>query len=522
MTILAVVTCAALLGSISGRVTDADSGAPIAGARIAITGPGITAASARLVTDSEGRFRREGLGPGRYQLSAAARGYVTAAGRWRESITLDAAESDRETSFRLQRGAVVAGFITDDYGEPIANLTVDLIQAPEPRSRTLRLETVQTAVTDDRGYYRFWSLRAGHYLVSASRSIADLAAERAGASPAASFYPGVQAPSQAEPITVLAAAELDGINFSVRSGQLSKLSIRVVDANGHAAPEASVSISEAGAGRRHTLGAFPTGMRGLFVSPQMSAGDYEIVAVAGGSGPVSYATQQVTITGDDAEATVELTTSPAARLSGSVAAAKDASPWRPETIAVSSEAASDDQPRFIPAANAADPFLGGVRADGRFSSAVLPGRRTIRVTGLPPGWSIRSITLNGRDIVDREVLFSPGDTVTDARIVVTDRLGVVTGTVADAGGVGATVVIFSRDRTRWTPGTRSILQAETDQRGQFRIAGVRPGEYLAAAVPREASGQLRDPAFLETLAAMAVTVNVRAGDSLPVALTVSP
>jgi hypothetical protein len=110
--------------------------------------------------------------------------------------------------------------------------------------------------------------------------------------------------------------------------------------------------------------------------------------------------------------------------------------------------------------------------------------------------------------------------MTNARIVVTDRLSVVTGTVADAGDAGATAVIFSRDRTQWTPGTRAILRAAIDQQGRFRIVGVRPGEYLAAAVPRDRSDQLLEPMFLETLAATAMLFDVGSGNPPPIPLTV--
>lgn len=517
MTLLAVVTCAALLGSISGRVTDADSGAAITGARIALAGPGITSASDSLVTDGDGRFRRDGLAPGRYELSVAARGYVTASGRWRESITLDAERMDGEASFRLHRGAVLAGFISDDEGEPLANLAVELIPAPEPGLRVMRLTAMQTAATDDRGYYRFWGLRTGRYLVAVRPSVADLAAGRAENAPATTFYPGTLAPSQAEPIAVSAAAELDSINFRARSGRLSRLMIRVVDASGDAPPDVSVSITEAGSGRIGAFSGFPTGARGAFVSPQMPPGDYVILAVAGRSGPsVSYAAQPVTIVGDGAEMSIILTTGSAARLTGEVVVEKGASPPPPGSLAVSGEAADDEELRSLPAPPLADPFAATVRGDGRFSTAVLPGRRIIRASGLPPGWAVLSVTRDGRDLVDREVAFLSGDAV-NVRIVISDRLGTVTGTVATS---GATAVIWSTDRTQWTVGTRAVRTATTDQNGRFRIVGVRPGDYYAAVIKTEWSDRLHDPAFLETLTPTAVTLNVGAGDSPLIGLTV--
>lgn len=507
MTFAAVAACATLLGSIAGQVTDADSGAPIAGARVTIAGPGITTASSRLVTDEQGRFRRGGLAPGRYQLSAAARGYAAASGQWHESFVLDAPDQSREISFRLHRGAVVAGYITDDHGDPIANLTVNLIESTGPPSRTRGNDTGPAAITDDRGYYRFWGLRAGSYLVLARPSVVDLAAARAAASPAASFYPGVHAVSQAEAIAVAPAAEIDGINFSVRYGRLSTLAIRVVDATGADSDDARVSIRDAGAGGSDAIAAFAGAARGRFIAPQLPPGDYDVVAVGGGSGPgVSYAVHPVTISGDGSEVAIELSLLAAARVAGQVAAARDAGPRPPGAWAVSS--------------GAADPFIGAVSSAGRFSTAVLPGRRTLRVDGLPPGWAVSSIVLDGRDVLDREVPFSPGDAYHDARIIVTDRLGAVTATVAGA-SADVTAVLFSRDPGRWTPGTRSILRADVDVQGRVRIPGVLPGDYFIAAVPRDHSTRLLDPAVLATLTASALPLEVRTGHPAPIALTVT-
>jgi len=520
VTLLAVVTCAALLGSIAGRVTDADSGAPVAGARVTLDGPGIAAADHVVVADREGRFRRDGLSPGRYQVSAAARGYVTASGEWRETVVLGIAEASRDVSFRLNRGAVVAGFITDDIGEPIVNLTMTLVASAGFGSQAIRADGY-TAVSDDRGYYRFWGVRAGRYVVAARPTAAELATARADAAPAMSFYPGVQAPSQAEPVEVVAAAEVEGINFIVRTGRLSTLTIQVMNANGAPARNARVSINSASAGRANAVSAFPTGAAGHFVAPQMPAGDYRIVAAIGSNNTaVSYAIQPVAINGDGADVAVELFARAAAQLSGHLTVASGASPWPARATSVTSEAVSDAEPIFIVAPDGASPFSGAVRAGGVFSTAVLPGRRSIRVTGLPPGWAVWSITIDGRDVLEREVLFTSGDNIRNADIVVTDRLSIVAGTVADA-GAGATAVIFSRDRTRWTPGARSVLRMPVDQQGGFLVPGVRPGEYFAAAVPREQSERLLDRRFLESLSTTAVVLDVRTGRSEPIALTIS-
>lgn len=62
-------------GAIRGQVVNGPSTTPVAGATIDVTTPGSSVTRARATTAADGRFRIEGLTPGRYQLRVRALGY---------------------------------------------------------------------------------------------------------------------------------------------------------------------------------------------------------------------------------------------------------------------------------------------------------------------------------------------------------------------------------------------------------------------------------------------------------------
>ena len=61
----------------------------------------------------------------------------------------------------------------------------------------------------------------------------------------------------------------------------------------------------------------------------------------------------------------------------------------------------------------------------------------IRVGGVPTGWALKSITLNGQDITDTGYDFKSGSNVTGIVVTLTDRLTDLSGSVRDARGLVA-------------------------------------------------------------------------------------
>jgi hypothetical protein len=125
-----------------------------------------------------------------------------------------------------------------------------------------------------------------------------------------------------------------------------------------------------------------------------------------------------------------------------------------------------------------------------------PGGRFV-VTNIPPGEFIFTVSdtqgeestyvkkaiCNGRDYASREFTLAVGTTL-DCDVTLGGDTGTIHGKVTDgerpAGGLVVVLVAESK-QLRGIP--RYTLTAHTDVAGQYKIAGVIPGEYLLFAIP---------------------------------------
>lgn len=100
------------------------------------------------------------------------------------------------------------------------------------------------------------------------------------------------------------------------------------------------------------------------------------------------------------------------------------------------------------------------------------------------------------------------------RVVVTDRISALTGTLSDARGrkiTDATVVLFADDAQKWGPMTRYVRTARPDQDGRYRVQGLPPGRYLAVVLDQIEPGEEGNPELLAQLATGAASVVIRQG-----------
>ena len=158
-------------GLIVGRVVDATTGRPVAGAIVALEGVRSQAGPPRAMTNASGQFVFRRLSKGSYSLTTIKSGYVdggygrrTPAGTL-ASLALDDGQRVSDVTIRIWRVASIGGTVTDDAGEPLAAVQVRAYQRRYV-SGTRRLVQSGTTSTDDRGVYRFGSLAPGEYLVA--------------------------------------------------------------------------------------------------------------------------------------------------------------------------------------------------------------------------------------------------------------------------------------------------------------------------------------------------------------------
>jgi hypothetical protein len=154
----------------------------------------------------------------------------------------------------------------------------------------------------------------------------------------------------------------------------------------------------------------------------------------------------------------------------------------------------------------------GSTNQGGFQMVGLTGPVTLTVQGVPPGWTVKALLLDGRDVID-EPIDLRGQNAT-LRVVMSDRPSSVIGTVVSGGEpVDDAVIVFPEDMTKWTFPSRYVRTTRADSDGRFRVADLPAGErYLAAAVQSLEDGEQDDTEFLERLRGRAISFSLGEGE----------
>jgi hypothetical protein len=153
--------------TIVGRVTMADTGAPVRRARVWVELRGVTTGDA--ITDEHGRYILQGLPHERCRVVASKAPFVTMRHGQRypngpdTEVDLTSVSTASRVDIALWRGGVIAGRLYDDLGEPVAETQVAALRV-RMNAGTRRLEsTGRVVTTDDFGQYRLAGLPTGTY-----------------------------------------------------------------------------------------------------------------------------------------------------------------------------------------------------------------------------------------------------------------------------------------------------------------------------------------------------------------------
>jgi hypothetical protein len=170
----------------------------------------------------------------------------------------------------------------------------------------------------------------------------------------------------------------------------------------------------------------------------------------------------------------------------------------------------------------------GAGSDGAFRTLGFPpGRYFVDVlSSAPGGWLLKSAVIGGRDLVEQP-LDLQGDDVTGAVVTMTQQLGEMTGSIArtaDGGDEPALIAVFPLDHRAWIasgmpPARSGTTQSSAD--GRFSLRRLRPGAYLAVAVPAATQLDLQDPDVIGRLVRLGTQVQVPERGSVAVRLSIT-
>ncbi|MBF8299976.1 MAG: hypothetical protein HW394_346 [Acidobacteria bacterium] len=515
---------------IRGRILTADTGTPVR--RAQVRAASTDNRDTRLVTtDAQGNFEFRDLPAGRWDVTASKAGFVTMrfgqrrpfeAGR---PIEVADAQVMERVNFSLPRGAAITGRVLDEFGDPVANARVQALRYQLVQG-TRRLTPIGImAQSDDTGAFRLYGLMPGDYYVSALLRALPLDAPDETTGYAPTYYPGTGSVTEAQPVP-LAVAEEASISFALMPVRTSRVSGTVVNATGGPLANGIVMLTSPDAigGQQAAFGA---GNRirpdGTFTISNVAPGSYTLTATSGGPGglggpgrggadvDIEMGSLPVSVGGEDLTG-ITLVTSVGATLTGTVTVGQGTTAKPPAAgLQVTAQPVPPGGGRGLGTRPAR------VGADGTFTLTNLFGPRLIRVNGLPQEWTLEAVVVAGSDVTDRPVDFGPNEAVENARIVLTDRVTQVSGSVSDRDGKPSrdfTIVVFPEDETKWAAPSRYVRSARPDQQGLVKIRGLPPGDrYLAVAVDYLEEGEANNPEFLDLIKNRATRFRLGPGES---------
>lgn len=554
---------------ITGTVIAGDR--PLARATIALNGANGTV-RATTVSDGLGHFQFRDLPEGRYEVSAAKPGYVTAASNsvlgvvGSGPIVLSGTTEAASIVLRLSRGAVITGVVTDIDGESVARQEIALLRMTFVKGvRTLAPVVAQAAtmgfdgpMTDDRGEYRIYGLRAGEYLVVAGRPTVSSAVSlrrmttedvqrarqligQGGRSsttgsrstdrgnPRAEtgqpltavpiFYPGTPAAAQALPVTIAAGELRTGVDIPLRIVPSVGLDGRVALADGSIPQDILVHVisTDPQSAWRASAPALSVDSAGRFRANGLSPGRYVVEARSGplrsGQATSLWASATIDIF-ESARPSLGLVLQRTVRISGRVVFESAVGAERP---------AGAIQITLLPVAPVAGTWLGArttaAGPDGRFVfQALTPGRYHVaaslsgrRLGPEPEGWTFIDASWNGRPNEPTGFEVEAGRDREDLQVRVSDKGATLFGTLEGSDGRGTSgfiAVMFPDDERRWFWQSDRVRTAQVATDGSFAFGGLPPGRYRLAVVTTLEEDEQFDPGFLRELTALSLAVDL--------------
>jgi hypothetical protein len=528
-------------GRITGRVLAGDNGRPLKRARVFVNAAELPGGRGTL-TDDQGIFDFVELPAGRYTVVASKAGFIQLSYGQRRPLQagtplqlLDGQQL-KGVEFRLPRGSAIAGSVFDEDGEPMPGVQVRIMRYQYLQGER-RLTPAGNAQTDDKGQYRVWGLMPGEYYVNALARNFNVGggprgfgggrgAGRGGGgggfapSPtgvdeddmayAPTFYPGVANVTDAKPLTVALSQELLDISFNMQLVHAARVNGHVTNPDGSEVSSGNVNLVNEGAARGQVGVNYGSRIDwdGSFEIANVPPGRYIMRARGTDSETPQYAAQPLSVNGQDIDDVLVIVT-PGAQLTGTVTLLPG-STQAPDISNIRISAPATDQESFGQQPNAR------VDKEGKFSLDGVPaGLHLIRPNGGTRGWTLKSVTIGGRDVTDAPISLRSGESVPNVAIVFTDKLTEINGTVMTDQSTpipDLTVLAFTTDSSLWRPQARQIMTARPDQTGKFRIRGLPPGDYYITTIDPAESGEWFEPAYLDDHRAGAARVTLTDGD----------
>lgn len=497
--------------SIEGSVREAGTDVPITGVSVFLVRTS-DQPQVRTTTDANGRFKLEGLAPGRHLVAVVRDGYVVP-GRQEISgypFRLTEAQHLQNAVIHMIPSGTISGRVFGPDGKPAKRVEVQLLQNLHVMGRQQWSlvnrggSSRETRVdTNERGEFRALGVDPGQYMIRfVPHEVTVDAVIRGGSSVAPMFYPSSRSVSAAMFVEVNPGRETLLADATLKNERRSWIRVIVVNESGEPLEGFGTWTVKPPdwIGSEYPLIEQRTVNNYHEIQPD-APGTFDIIATwSTPAGPLA-GTARVSYQGADMDLKIPVRKAQT-RVTGHVLLQEASGMTRPLAGA---EVAIGPKISYF-ARSGPD---GAILFPG-----VYPGRYQLGyVRGLPPDTYVLSTHQGPRDV------FKDGVTVEGAEanldVVVSEGAGVVDGKVMDAQGRPAHNALVAlvpesplRDRTDYYG---AYKDTRTDQNGEFEIRGITPGWYQAYAWADAPASAYRDAGFMKGFVGMGTSVRLEAG-----------
>lgn len=486
-------------GSVSGRLTIGEKPAP--GILVVVGNVNSSMTMAQTTSDADGNYRIGGLAAGSINVMPVAPVYVVPAnamfGQGGRVVNLSANEAVEGIDFKLTRGGVITGRITDADGRPVIEERISLISVDDNGvvvrgTPTYRPPNFLAYQTDDRGVYRIYGLPGGRYKVSAGEDAGQSAGLRAAGFYQKTYHPDAAEMAKATIVNVSEGGETKNIDIKLgRRSSTYSVSGRIIEADtGKPLPGIffSFGVVQQNQNESYVSGTSgpsnPTNSQGEFRMEGLSPGRYVLMinsqnlTAAAESAPKFY-NEPVPFEVVDGDVTnLEIKAQRGLSISGVVVpdGGMDKS-----VLAKISNVLIDAS--VEPSPGAISVYSGGgtsrLNPDGSFLlDGLRPGRVSFNLGYRGPdlpNFRISRIERDGGVVQNRLIDLSAGQNISGLRIYLAYGTGVVRGQLKVEGGTLPSDTVFFVAVNR--QGEPPQFGGQVDSRGRFLIKGIAPGTY---------------------------------------------
>jgi hypothetical protein len=482
---------------VTGKVLDAQGGTPVTKAALTLRSEG-SARSLKYVSLSgpDGVFLIDGVEPGTYSLYAEKRGFLPQhygarrPGGHGMSLTVSEGGELKEVVLKLTPQAIISGKVTNEEGEPADKMSVVLTRWGYSQGKRV-LVVEGGGLLNELGEYRIANISPGNYYLAARGNVtstefrvmlADAPSAIFPETPEESYqityYPSSLSPEGAATVQVAPGAEIRAVDIRLRKARVFRVRGQVVDgATGQLVAETRVGLVPEQP--RSILSMSSLSGRpipgGEFEITDVLPGAYDLVAQVNRRGQTLYARQFVTVT-DRNVADIIVRIPVPFDVQGRVRL-HERDPQAAESLAQQTVPLEHLRLALVTVERLGVGIPEArVQADGSFIlRGVVPDRFFFSLSGVPPGWYVKSIIVGGKERTDGFADLPDGN----VEIVVAMGAAELSGTVrtVDNKPAPGAVIALVRDEER-RQGRGGLRRAmRSDQNGQFALRDLVPGRY---------------------------------------------